>query len=396
MTIGPEGYRSTWVSAPQSALRFEADFGGERDFFGQPLTACYQYLAKTELTEGELLSLGIGTGQVELLARLDGRRITGIDVNQGFLSLASARLPGATMLRGQFQEILPQLQRRFPLALASESLDCVDPKVLPSVLSSIRKAADKLVVVQSFIPDVEYYAYNWPDYTEGSRSGPGLEGLAKGQIDRIIQVLTANGITATVSDPYNLLKQTQSFIESRLGGKLGVDITEVYDRIGLQYRNFKPERAVGRPYPSQILMFHSRAERWLAHVIDRFKSNIVTMEQVEWWITMCTAHRLAQIMSGALQTEYYFSTLEQALAQAGFSHIERKRVIAKEGQLSNHREMASSVARAMEYAKRNPPRFTNRKPEERSGLFAEGVPAAFYGPEINPFKIAQLRYIVAS
>lgn len=387
---GLENYQSSWVTQLKSAEEFEAQFGESRQVFRDPLSACYKYLARTEMAEGDILSLGIGTGQVEQMAGIDSRRITGVDTNRLFLQLAKRRLPDANLQEGIITTLLPTLPR-FPLIFASESLDCISPRELTSVLLKVREKTDKLVAVQTYTPDAEYYNYFWPDHSEGSYTGPGFESLSEGHLSKITEVLTACGIEAPITDTPNLLRQTQAFVEQRLGGPLGVDIIDVYDYLGLQYRSFKPERVAGRPYPSQITMFHSRAEMWLAQ-----QRTPALLHSQELYVAVHTAHRLAQLFAGTLQTEFYFTILEDALAQADFTQIEQKRVIASGRKLAKPGDLIGDLNRGLEYTRSQHPPIRNSALKVKNSLFANGIPATFMEPFMNPFNDAQVRFVVAS
>lgn len=77
-----------------------AEVERKRGVFWEPLRLIYRRIAEEEFGDGRILSLGIGTGQVEEMAGLDPRRIVGVDVSPDYLRKASKRLPGATFYQG--------------------------------------------------------------------------------------------------------------------------------------------------------------------------------------------------------------------------------------------------------------------------------------------------------
>ncbi|HOZ03594.1 MAG TPA: hypothetical protein PKX78_03825 [Candidatus Woesebacteria bacterium] len=212
-----ETFRSQWEQGSNTLRQFKEGIEATRDHFQIPFTHAYRSIVKTELGTGSILALGIGTGQVESMAGIEPARIVGIDATRQLLRQAEIRLPGAQLHSGTFAEVLPTLDQRYPVAFASEALDCIDPTELVDQLGLIRQRADKLVAVQAFLPDAEFYAFYNPIPGIGSHGGPGIEGWSEQQQQSVAQRLVQLGISHDLGHPMEMIDDVQTMVERDLG-----------------------------------------------------------------------------------------------------------------------------------------------------------------------------------
>ncbi|MBP6979451.1 class I SAM-dependent methyltransferase, partial [Candidatus Curtissbacteria bacterium] len=145
----------------RTAEEFTHNFERSRNIHIRPLTHAYHKLVASEhLIDTDLLCLGIGTGKVEEMMGLDSARITAVDFNQSLLDKAKTRLPRARFIQGRMGDVISSVDYTSTV-LTQEALDCIPPKNLPELVAQNKKKTDKLVAVQTYSPDPEFYGSSW-------------------------------------------------------------------------------------------------------------------------------------------------------------------------------------------------------------------------------------------
>ncbi|MBI3366395.1 class I SAM-dependent methyltransferase [Candidatus Roizmanbacteria bacterium] len=397
--VGPDKGRfiPQWERAQNPLAWFRKEMEGTRVYFQRPLSLAYSKLFESELSHGNILCLGIGTGQVEEIGRVNSERITGVDVSAPYLGLAQSRLPKAKLHHGRFQDVLPSLPH-YPLAFSSDALDCVNPTELDELLTTIRGKTDKLVVVQTFLPDNEFYAPFYPTNAMASYGGPGIEAMKIDQQDALEKRLEKLGISSDILNPDNLLDEVQSLFASQVPPGLLIKLRELYQTINYPYKELKDMVDLNnRPYPSQILLyFYYLAKGFEEPMKKLYPKDIRDDDQkkIVMYVTIHVMRRLTQLIRDTLQTEFYFTVLGDACKNAGFKEIERKTISASQGELVDDQFLAININRPIEeLAQKTIPIHDIR--QIRSGMFINGSPLTFYKPSTEPFNDARIQYLIA-
>lgn len=395
-------YIPAWEQAKNSGEDFKQTIENTRSVFRNPLTNAYHQLAQDQIVESDLLCLGIGTGNEIQYSGLNPKRVTGIDVSPTFLNVARMRIPEAKLLQGKLQDVLPSLPK-YPVALASEVLDCINTQELPEVLSQIRQKTDKLVVTQTFSPDNEFYSSYYPDETFGSCGGPGIEGWTESQQQTVQKRMDELGVDASYRNPQRLITQLQKAAEKNMGSnKLNCNVVEMLKDLKLDVRRIPydilDETYGNRIYPSQVEGFMQNLVGNIAQLRDR--SFAVALKsgderKVAQYVKLHTTHRLVELLHSSLIVDYHFTILEEELRQAGFTSIQRKTISASSSNIIDEPELVKNINRSINAAK------SQRLPGEHitrginSSVFVSGAAMTFYEPFTNPINDARIQYVVA-
>jgi len=386
-------YVSSWERAMSPSDTFEQRIETTRKHFQLPLNRAYQELATNELGDGNLIFVGIGTGQIPLLMGVNSERVIGLDVNPNFLKVAAKRLPGADLHHGRLQDILPSLTPASTV-IASEVLDCINPLELTDILHQIKAKSEKLIVVQTFTPDDEFYALSFHQEGFGSHGGPGIEGWSSEQLGLIIKMLTSHGIATEPQGWDQEIRKLQQLAEISIGGKLDFELQEIYGSSGFPLDEIPIATIAGRPYPAY---FQGIAEL-LEINLSRFRNvafpTTNESSMVSRYVKTHTAHRFSQLCVGTVEMEYHLHLLRQACKNAGYTDI-RKGTIATSGStlvpnsiLVDHLNTALHTSQVK---KRTSTHIRNIS----SGAFINGAPMTFFTPYENPFLDTRLQYVVA-
>ncbi|MBI4225885.1 class I SAM-dependent methyltransferase [Candidatus Roizmanbacteria bacterium] len=384
---------SQWEAGINPLSQFEQSFEGTRKVFHKPLSAIYQALFQKELARGDILALGIGTGQVEEMARVDSRRIRAIDVSIGFLNKARTKLPKAHFHQGRIQDVLPSLDHH-SLAFSSDALDCINPLELGEVLSLIRKKTDKLVIAQVFMPDDEFYSFYFPRPGIGSHGGPGIDGWNQDQHTAAEQHLNNLRIISPINQPDSLLKEVQAAVHSKFNSEIKGDMVDLLDSIGFQFRTM-PQIRNHRAYASEVDLFLE----YIADYIGKMRENVLPRrpqpQEVAKYVAVHTIHRLSQLFHGTIQMELFFKTFEDACLKAGFTNIQRKALAASGDRIVNDPKIIENVNRSL-LASTQLEIPASHIDHINSGSFTNGAAMTFFEPQSNPFNDARVQYLVAS
>lgn len=264
--VDSERYTSMWEGGQHTVVEFDKQIEASRRPFQRPLQAAYSHLYHDVLGTDPILVLGIGTGQVEELAQVDSARITGVDVSPYFLVAAQRRLPKAVLYSGRIQDTLSKIGN-FPQAVATDALDCINPKELTEVLSHIHTNTGKLVIAQLFTPDDEFYAPFWATQGFGSHGGPGIEGWSQAQLERVTQRLSEKGVVLDTQTPKALIDQLQKYAFADVGMKSDRKITDALERLFPNFQSqIHQDFFAGRPYPSRILLLLKALENQIGNL----------------------------------------------------------------------------------------------------------------------------------
>ncbi len=386
-------FRSRWERGLWGTDEFGQKIEKTRLHFQQPLSTAYRKIAEDEFGENDLLFLGIGTGQVPKMAEVEPQRITGIDVSSELMSLARRRLPEAILHQGRIQDILPHLQH-FPVAIASEVLDCIDPRELPEVVSLIRERSDKLIAIQTFTPDDEFYALHSPQEEWGSRGGPGIEGWSHDQQVVVEERMRDLGINASVQQPDRLVDELQKMTEGNVGADLNQRLVDVLDELNFPFRQFPAEQVAGRPFLAQVDGFTSFMEANLDRFRDVAAPRTRDPREVAHYVQVHTTHRFAELLSRTLKLENHLTLLEHTCKQAGSNQIRRGTITAKDDQLILDHELGQDLNRAIQGAQSGSIPFEHVR-TVNSGAFLNGAPMTFFEPHRDSFLDARLQFLIA-
>lgn len=378
-------YKSTWLT-PRTGEEFMTKFEQPRMHFGEALIRAYQSIVETEMSNGDILSLGIGTGQVEKMAGIDPRRIMGVEYAQHYATIAQERLPGAEIIVGNMEQVLP-LDPRRSIALASDSLDCISPPRLPEVLRLARDSADTLVATHLFTPDDEFYApYNSSDQI-GSRGGPGIEGWRSDQQESADQYLKNNGLTNHMGDAMGMVNDVQGFLQKQLGGRFETDIAKNVNR----YTDLAGMNVSDQELPNSV-----RLLRLLIGVEGSMRMQLMRMQnggaEFQNIINVHSLKQIVGLLNRTVQTELYFNLLSDACREAGYKKVERKAVTATPEGLAADRVVASKLKASLG----NSAIPQGAQIQLGNSLFVNGSASRLYRPFQKQYNIARVQYLVAS
>ncbi|MDP2649765.1 MAG: class I SAM-dependent methyltransferase [bacterium] len=393
-----EEFRSRWQRDTYTFDQFEANIENTRGQLQRPFTKAYRELFKKELGAGEILTLGIGTGQVETWTGIDPKRIVGIDATGALLEQAQKRLPGARLIHGTFSDVLPTLQETYSLAFASDSLDCIYPADIVKNLRLIRDKTDKLFISQVFLPDDEFYAFHYPSEEAGSRGGPGIEGWTSEQHQLVENRLLELGINHRLNQPVELLNDIQRMVEKNLGLNLRENFADLLKQMGVRFKESGIAEFKDSPLAVQISRFLFEYDYHLGRMRDRYAPKTTSPKEAADYVNFHTIHRFAQLLHSSIQMEYFLTILEDACKKAGFKTVSRSSIAASGNNIVSNQQIGQDINNALGYIRSSSipiQHIMNKRKFKGSTAMLNGAGLAFIEPAVKPFEDVLLQCIVA-
>jgi len=388
-------YVSKWVREPRTADEFAHNFERSRNIHIRPLAHAYRHLVTSEhLQSTDLLCLGIGTGKVEEMMGLDSAKITAIDFNQSLLDKAKTRLPRARFIRGKMEDVIGSVDF-IPTTLTQEALDCIPPKNLPELVAQIKKKTDKLVAVQTYSPDPEFYGSSWQGAGHAI-GGTGIEDVTSSQQQDLEDRLSTLGIQSTLDEPQKMLQELQKYVEKLIGARFNVNIVEVLEQIAYPFEKTKlPSTAGLRSLPAQASLLLNYVELQTEKQKTIFKEYLANRpREAGIYIGMDTTHRFLQIMLGTFRIDLFQELLASACRDAGFESIQRKSIVATEKRVVTPQELMVQINRSLVVIKDKPVARRVRADDKGSRAFV-GSPVILMEPSSSSYSIARVPYLSA-
>ncbi len=393
---GKSPFVSEWIREPRTAEEFTSNFERSRNIYIRPLTHAYRHLVASENLLGtDLLCLGIGTGKVEEMMRLDPARITGIDFNQSLLDKAKTRLPKARFIQGRMEDVIGSVDYT-STTLTQEALDCIPPRDLPKVVSQIKTKTDKLVAVQTYSPDPEFYGSSWQGAGHAI-GGTGIEDITSSQQQSLEARLNTLGVQSSLDEPQQMLIEIQKSVEKLIGARFNTNIVEALEQIAYPFDKTKlPATAGLRSLPAQASLLLNHVELQVEKQKNIFKEYLANRpREAGIYIGMDTTHRFLQIMLGTFRIDLFQQLLADACVEAGFGNIQRKTIVATEKRVVTPQELMAQINRSLDVIKHKPVARRIRVGDKGSRAFV-GSPVILMEPNINPYSIARVPYLVAA
>lgn len=394
MSPEKKDFVSEWVRTPRTAEEFAQNFEKSRLVHARPLTLAYHKLVESEgLNKTDLLCLGIGTAKVEEMMRLDSSRITAIEFNQSYITKAKNRLPAARFLQGRMEDLIDSIDPA-SVCLSQESLDCIPPALLPELVAKIRQKSGRLVAVQTYSPDPEFYGSSWigADHAIG---GIGIEGATIIQQQSLEDKLNNQGVQSTLGDPEQMLIELQRYIENIIGARFSINIVEALEYIGYSF-TLLPDEAGLRSLPAQASLLLNHTELQVEHLKNALGRHLANRHrEASLYISIDTTHRFLQLLLGTFRIDLFQQLLFEACQQAGYANVQLKSISASEKRTLDAPELIAQFNRSLDVIKKNPV-FRRVRPDDKGSRAFIGSPIILMEPTNNPYSIARVPYLSAS
>lgn len=425
---------SRWVGDQQSVTVFEGQFQPIRTVFKASLSHGYNVLGQ-ELQGYRLLDpstpllyLGIGTGQEATMLQIPGENIFAVDASADYITRAQQpdrlrRLAGSQ--QGFVPDVLNQLSY-YPVAFASEMLDCIPPKDLPTTAKALYDHAATVVVAQSLFPDEEYYNTFSPDPNVWSYGRSGIEGWTPNQRQlvenhlRDVFDITADPFTRIdPADPQSsfdpaqtdlLFTQLQGMVEKSLGYTFSFNIADLLNttlQMGSANVTTVAERFMAqggvpladRSYISRITGFISL----FANALGQFdQSPLATSSDprlVDKYAKIHTIRRFFQIMQGTLLQESHFTLVADSLKKAGYTQVTRKAISTDAQGIISDEELAKKLDDTIRAVFAQKDSLATKSRYDRGAqnkIFVLGMPGLFMDSTNSQYEVARIQYLVAA
>lgn len=395
MSAVPERFVSSWLTKQYTVEQFTRHFEDDRRVFKDPLRACYRHLFTTTLGDNNILGLGVGTGQIEELGRLESKRLTAVEANPNFIRRARQRLPAALFVQGVVPDVLEELPF-FEVAYASEMLDCIDPNSLLDALRAIRRKTGVLVASQVYNPDPDYYS-SARALRKLNPGAPGCEGWDENHQKMATEYFNNHGVDAYPSNPELLMEQLQYAVEADLGQNFSVRTTQAMDLVGLPFRTFADDfQSDSSQYSVQVSRFMILTGDYMQGLINYFRSrNRMIPDLYPQYIQLIATQSLMGMIFGSMMIATFFNFLEDACKKADFNDVEIRSLFALGRNLIEPAEAINYINRGVDNTK-NPARVRFLRPKEETSGVGLGGFHAFPEPSTDPFRVVQVKYLVAS
>lgn len=394
MSPEKKDFVSEWVKTPRSAEEFTQNFEKSRVVHGRPLAHAYQKLVEIEgLNKTDLLCLGIGTAKVEEMMRLDSARITAIEFNESYIAKAKTRLPRAKFLQGRMEDLIQSVDPS-SICLSQESLDCIPPAQLPELVGRIKQKTGKLVAIQTYSPDPEFYGSSWSG-ADHAIGGLGLEGATIQQQKVLETKLNNQGVQSTLDNPQRMLSELQKYVENIIGARFSIDIVEALEHIGYPFTDL-PKEAGLRSLPAQASLLLNHTELQVEHlknVLGRHLAN--RHREAGLYIGIDTTHRFLQLLLGTFRIDLFQQLLVRACQEAGYCDIRLKSIYASEKRTLEPSELVAQFNRSLDVIKKKPV-FRRIRPDDKFSRAFVGSPIILMEPSDNTYSIARVPYLSAA
>jgi hypothetical protein len=296
------------------------------------LSVIYREIAQRELGDASVLSLGIGTGLVEVASGIRPDRIVGVDVSSTFLQKATERLPGAKFYQGRLPDVLSQVPEA-PVAFASDCLNCVNPQTYPDVFRLLKDKARKVVIVNTRLP--------LPDFFEAVHPPVGIRSFSPEQQESIRRHLVDSGFANPPLHLEEWIQIMQSILERSLGQRFSVSYLDLLRRM-----EFFPFDAFTKRFAGEALFMQVLA------LFETFEANADTIDVLNpdykqqglAYITF----EMALLFRASLATEYCQKLLTDAALEAGYKTVQRIPIAAVGDEIVDPCEVAGGVNKAIE------------------------------------------------
>lgn len=370
--------------------RLTADLGTieeKRQKFAEPLRLIYRQIALDEFGDNGILSVGIGTGQIEEMTGVNPRRFTGVDVSLDFLAQAAKRLLEATLYKGRLQKILPALPD-FPVVFASDFFNCVSPTEYLEIFRSLRSKSSKVVIVNTLFPHSDFFSLARDFYRSKRVRPPGIEGWREDQRESVCQRLKEMSIVHTLNEPSLLLGDIQKYLERLLGNSLEVSPEVILRELKISTQSLAPKEFMGKPLPVEIEAFLGCFEQNMdifRHFLEDGVSNLAHV-----------GFEMAVLFRGSMETEYLLRLLSDAGQQVGYK-IERKAISASVEGLVETQEIVQELNRAFNgWNQKIAPSLYLETEDCGCSLSINGANMRFNWPDKRVFKGVYTPYLVFS